>query len=49
MRYKILFKENVENASEKEIVVEERYLKSQLKILIRSGYQVISARILWEE
>lgn len=49
MRYRIKFKNKVENATEKDVVVEERYLKSQLKILIRSGYQVISARMVYEE
>lgn len=46
MRYRIKFKNKVENAIERDLVVEERYLKSQLEILIKSGYQVISARIV---
>jgi len=46
MRYRILFKNKVENAITKDVVVEERYLLTQLEILIRSGYQVISARIV---
>ena len=49
MRYRIKFKNKVENAIERDLVVEERYLKSQLEILIRSGYQVISARMVYEE
>lgn len=46
MRYRITFKNKVENAITKDVVVEERYLLTQLEILIRSGYQVISARIV---
>lgn len=46
MRYRITFKNKVENAITKDVVVEERYLLTQLEILIRSGYQVISARII---
>ena len=49
MRYRIKFKDKVENASEKEITIKEEFLKIQMEILIESGYQVISARILWAE
>lgn len=49
MRYRIKFKNKVENATEKEITIKEKFLKSQLEILIDSGYQVISARMVYEE
>ena len=48
MRYRIKFKNNVENASEKEITINEEFLKIQMEILIKSGYQVISARMVYE-
>lgn len=48
MRYRIKFKNKVENASEKEITIKEEFLKSQLEILIDSGYRVLSARLVEE-
>jgi hypothetical protein len=49
MRYRIKFKNKVENASEKEITIKEEFLKSQLEILIDSGYRVLSARLVEEK
>lgn len=48
MRYRIKFKNKVENASEKEIIIKEEFLKIQMEILIESGYRVLSARIVEE-
>lgn len=49
MRYVIKFKNKDENAAEEYITIEEKFLKSQLKILVGSGYIVLSIRILWKE
>ena len=48
MRYRIKFKNKVENASEKEITIKEEFLKIQMEILIDSGYRVLSARLVEE-
>lgn len=48
MRYRIKFKNKVENASEKEITIKEEFLKIQMEILIDSGYRVLSARMAEE-
>ena len=48
MRYRIKFKNKVENAVEKEITIEEEFLKTQMEILIESGYRVLSARLVEE-
>lgn len=49
MRYRIKFKNKVENATEREITIKEKFLKSQLEILIESGYRVLSARLVEEK
>lgn len=46
MRYRIKFKNKDENATEREITIEEKFLKIQMKILIKSGYRVIRAYLL---
>ena len=48
MRYRIKFKNKDENASEKEITIKEEFLKTQMEILIKSGYRMLSARIVEE-
>lgn len=49
MRYRIKFKNKVENATEKEITINEEFLKIQIEILIDSGYRVLSARMVEEK
>jgi hypothetical protein len=48
MKYRIKFKNKVENSIEKELTIKEEFLKTQIEILIDSGYLVLSARIIEE-
>ena len=48
MKYRILFKEKVENAIEQALVVEDIFLMTQIEILMKNDYLFINAKIVKE-